>query len=63
MIVYDIIGEPPLVGAAQVTTTLVLETTDVAGAVGVLGLAAARIANSEEKALLPTKLRDRILNV
>ena len=44
-------------------TTLELEITEVVGAVGVLGLAAARIANSEEYALLPTKLRARILNV
>ena len=48
MIVYDVIAEPPLVGATQVTTTLELEITEVVGAVGVLGLAAARIANSEE---------------
>ena len=57
------IAEPPLVGATQVTTTLELEITEVVGADGVFGLAAARMANSEEYALFPTKLRARILNV
>ena len=44
-------------------TTFVFEMTDVVGAVGVAGLAAARIKISEEYALLPTKFRDRILKV
>ena len=41
VIEYAVIGDPPLNGATHVTTTPVLETTEVVGAVGVLGLAAA----------------------
>ena len=48
MIVYEVIGEPPLFMAAQVITTLVLEITEVVGADGVFGLEAALTANSEE---------------
>ena len=50
-IVYEVIGEPPLNGADQVIVTPVLETTEVTGEVGVLGLAAALIENSDEAVL------------
>ena len=49
--VYEVIAEPPLEGATQVTTTFVFEITVVVGAAGVLGLAAARTANSDETVL------------
>ena len=51
VIEYAVKGDPPLKGANQVTTTLVFETTEVVGAVGVLGLAAALTYISEEKSL------------
>ena len=41
--VYEVIAEPPFIGATQVITTFVFDTTVVVGAFGVLGLAAARI--------------------
>lgn len=57
------IGEPPLLGASQEIITLVFENTEVVGAIGVVGFAAALIITSDELILLPTKLRAEILNV
>ena len=37
VIVYAVMGDPPLNGATHVTTALVFEITEVVGAVGVLG--------------------------
>ena len=38
---YDVMGEPPLFGAYQSMTTLVLVITEVVGALGIAGMAAA----------------------
>jgi hypothetical protein len=61
--VYEVIGEPPLKGAAQVITTLVFDTTVVTGSAGVLGLAAALIVISVEYSLKPTKVLASILKL
>ena len=62
--VYPVIAEPPLVdGADQMIVTLVFELTDVIGAAGTLGLAAALTFTSEESVPKPTKVRAVILKV
>jgi hypothetical protein len=48
--VYAVIGEPPSRGATQVIVTLVFKFTEVVGAAGTLGFAAALTATSEESA-------------
>ncbi len=57
------IAEPLFVGAVQEIVTLVFETTEVDGATGTVGFAAALTLNSDESAPRPTTLRAVILNV
>ena len=49
LIVYDVIADPPLLGAAQESTTPVFEMTDVEGELGAWGLEDARTESSELK--------------
>jgi hypothetical protein len=58
-----VIAEPPLDGADHVIVTETFVFTDVVGAAGTLGLAAALTLNSDESAPKPIRVRAVILNV
>jgi hypothetical protein len=61
--VYAVIAEPPLEGATQLMVTLTFVFTDVVGAAGTLGMAAALMATSDESVPKPTRLRAVTLKV
>jgi hypothetical protein len=54
--VYTVIGEPPSAGTTQAMVTLVFEFSEVVGAAGTLGFAAAITFTSDESAPYPTEL-------
>ena len=60
---YAVIAEPPVEGATQLIVTLMFVLTDVDGAAGTLGLAAALTLNSDESSPRPTKVRAVTLKV
>ena len=61
--VYEVIGEPPLDGAAQLIVTLTLVFIVVVGAAGALGIDAALIDTSDESGPKPTRFLAVTLNV
>ena len=61
--VYAVIADPPLYGADQVIVTLTFVFTNVDGAAGEVGFAAALTLNSDESSPEPTRVRAVTLNV
>ena len=58
-----VIAEPPLEGATQLMVTLTFVFAAVVGAAGMLGMAAALMATSDESVPKPTRLRAVTLKV